>query len=306
MGDEAAAERALEIGYRAYPASATLRERLEERYRSRSDWGKLAELRVLDAGAREDREERLSRLLEAANLWRSELGDPRSAARAFALAREVAPDDPSLLYEHVNALVEAGDPAARPRRRWARDRAADGGHGAPCGAARGAREHPRVDGRGRRRARGSRGGLRARTRALRRRARGAARARVRGRRAGTRPRCATSASVRRTCCRSPASRSERATILAELVKQDPKDREALETLANLEVALERWDAASATLRRLVGIVEGDAAVDAALRLADACERAGRPGDARGALERARLASPQHADRDARASRGSTS
>ena len=104
-----------------------------------------------------------------------------------------------------------------------------------------------------------------------------------------------------------AGESERArTILAELVKQDPKDREALETLANLEVALERWDAASATLRRLVGVVEGDAAIDAALRLADACERAGRPGDARGALERARAASPRHAGIDRTAREDSTS
>ena len=91
-----------------------------------------------------------------------------------------------------------------------------------------------------------------------------------------------------------AGDSERArAILGDLIKQDPKDREALETLANLEVALERWDAASATLRRLVGIEEGDGAVDAALRLADACERAGRPSDARGALERARLVAPQN-------------
>jgi tetratricopeptide (TPR) repeat protein len=81
-------------------------------------------------------------------------------------------------------------------------------------------------------------------------------------------------------------------ILAELGKQDPKDREVLRALASLEVALERWDAASAVLRRLVGMEEGDAAVETALRLADACEHAGRPGDARGALERARLVAPQ--------------
>ncbi len=301
MGDEAAAERALEVGYRAYPASEGLRERLEERYRSRSDWGKLAELRVLDAGAREDRDERLSRLLEAANLWRSELGDPRSAARAFALAREVAPDDPSLLYEHVNALVEAGDPAGadaalgvaieQPTDDMARRAALLGARAsirASMGEGDGAREdleaafalepEPYA------------GALGARLDLACEAAAGDAAA-VRDFR------------LRQAHVLPFAGESERArTILAELVKQDPKDREALETLANLEVMLERWDAASATLRRLVGIVEGDAAVDAALRLADACERAGRPGDARGALERARLASPQHAEVTARLER----
>jgi tetratricopeptide (TPR) repeat protein len=81
-------------------------------------------------------------------------------------------------------------------------------------------------------------------------------------------------------------------VLGELVRQDPKDRAALRTLASLEVALERWDLASAALRRLVGIEEGEAVIDTALSLADACERAGRIADARGGLERARMVAPQ--------------
>jgi predicted Zn-dependent protease len=80
-------------------------------------------------------------------------------------------------------------------------------------------------------------------------------------------------------------------ILAELVRQDPRDRAALRTLADLETWLERWDAASAALRRLVGLEDGGAAVETALHLAEACERAGRPGDARAALERARTIAP---------------
>jgi tetratricopeptide (TPR) repeat protein len=43
--------------------------------------------------------------------------------------------------------------------------------------------------------------------------------------------------------------------------------------------------------------EGERAIEIALLLADACERAGRPGDARGALERARIVAP--ADRAVR-------
>jgi tetratricopeptide (TPR) repeat protein len=55
--------------------------------------------------------------------------------------------------------------------------------------------------------------------------------------------------------------------------------------------MERWDAASVALGRLLVLQEGDAAVDVVLRLADACDKAGRPGDARTALERARTSAP---------------
>jgi tetratricopeptide (TPR) repeat protein len=80
--------------------------------------------------------------------------------------------------------------------------------------------------------------------------------------------------------------------LADLIKRDPKDREALHALARIDERAERWDAVTATYRKLVTLEEGSAVVETALKLADACERAGRLPDARGALERARLAAPQ--------------
>jgi len=80
--------------------------------------------------------------------------------------------------------------------------------------------------------------------------------------------------------------------LADLIKRDPKDREALHALARIDERAERWDAVTATYRKLVALEEGNAVVETALKLADACERAGRLPDARGALERARLAAPQ--------------
>jgi tetratricopeptide (TPR) repeat protein len=94
--------------------------------------------------------------------------------------------------------------------------------------------------------------------------------------------------------RHEAGQSEEArSILTELIKSDGRDRDAMRTLARMEEQLERWDAASATYRRLVALEEGDAIVDVALRLANACERAGRLADARGGLERARVAEPQN-------------
>jgi tetratricopeptide (TPR) repeat protein len=87
--------------------------------------------------------------------------------------------------------------------------------------------------------------------------------------------------------------------LIELLRADARDRDALRALAALEERAEDWDGASATYRRLVSLEEGDAVVDTALRLADACARAGRFGDARSGLERARAMAPENADLRAR-------
>jgi tetratricopeptide (TPR) repeat protein len=73
-------------------------------------------------------------------------------------------------------------------------------------------------------------------------------------------------------------------ILVNMVRQDPKDVLALRVLASLEMWSERWDTAVAVWKRLVALEEGDEAVTAALGLGDATARAGRPVDARGALE----------------------
>jgi predicted Zn-dependent protease len=80
-------------------------------------------------------------------------------------------------------------------------------------------------------------------------------------------------------------------LVTELVRREPRDREALRLLARIEERGERWDAATVAYRRLMPLEDGDLAVDTALRLADACERAGRLADARGALERARTSAP---------------
>ncbi len=294
LGDEGAGERALELGYRAYPASDALRGRLEGEYRRRADWGKLADLCVLDASARVDPRERVARLREAATIWRDELQDPGAAGAALRLAREVAPDDPALLQDHVRALVDAGDPSTAVAELGATiDRLSDNdaqrasllGERAKILVRMGENSEALND-------------LEAafaldpepHATALNERLeseRDAAAAANDG--ASVRALRLRQAHVLPYAGDCDGARA----ILGDLIKQDPKDREALETLASLEVALERWDAASATLRRLVAIEEGDAAVDAALRLADACDRAGRAGDARGALERARLVAPQN-------------
>ena len=83
-------------------------------------------------------------------------------------------------------------------------------------------------------------------------------------------------------------------VLTELLKTDSKDKATLRAIAHVDELEERWDAASATYRRLVGLEDEHGIVSAALKLAETCEKAGRLADARGGLERARMAAPDDA------------
>jgi tetratricopeptide (TPR) repeat protein len=269
-----------------------MRERLEVAYRQRAEWHKLAELCVLDASARGDAKQRVTRLREAATIWHAQLGDAQAAAAALKLAREAAPDDGALLREHVDMLIEANNGAtAITELSVVLDRlpAHDTRRGELFAARASVRESSGDTA-------GALDDLEAAFALEREPYAGelAAQLERSGKAAAA---VGDAAAVRALRLRQaqvlPYAGDEDGAraILGEVLKQDPNNVAALRTLANLETALERWDAASAALRRLVGLEEGDAAVAAALSLADACERAGRPGDARGALERARLAAP---------------
>jgi predicted Zn-dependent protease len=300
VGDEAGAERALEIGYRAHPASVTLRDRLEAAFRHRREWHKLAELYVLDAGARPHSAERVALLRDAAAIWRTKLNDARSAANALRLARVAAQSsnggandiDAALLRDHIDTLLEADDPAgALSELTLVIDRlAADDPHRPELLAARGNLRSATGNGPG------ALEDFEAAfamdrapyAKALATQIEHACEEAMKAGDAGA----ARVLRLRRAQVLPDAEDAEGArAILVELLKDDPKDCAALRTLASLEAGLERWDAASAALKRLVGLEEAEGTVDTALRLADACERAGRPGDARGALERARIVAP---------------
>jgi predicted Zn-dependent protease len=293
LGDEGAAERALELAYRGWPASADLRDRLERSYRERGVWDKLANLCVLDAGARSDLGERVARLREAAAIWRAELHDPRQAAHALLLAREAAPEDLSLLRDRIDMLVEASDHAGGiVELTTALDSMPEEVEGrmdllalraavrTKVGDSAGAREDLEAAF-----ARNRAGHAVALAEEI---ARGRDAALAAGDEAAARDARLRLAQVLPYADDAEGARA----ILTDLVKQDPKDRAALRTLTALEEALERWDAASGALRRLVALEDGEAGLEVTLRLATACERAGRPGDARGALERARGIAPQ--------------
>jgi tetratricopeptide (TPR) repeat protein len=300
LGDEAGAERALEIGYRGYPTSEALRTRLETALRSRGEWGKLADLCVADASTRSLPAERVARLREAAAIRAKELQDFLGAAVALGLARDAAGSlegvegdiDAALLREQVDALLEAGDTAAAlsqlsdaigklvtdtPRR--AELFAARAGLRSAGGDDAGALDDLEA------------------AFAIDPAPHAAALAAQIGRACAQALSAGDAAAVRLSRLRyaqvlpSADDADGARAILVELLQQEPKDVAALRALASLEVGRERWDAASVALKRLVGLEEAEGTVDTALRLADACERAGRPGDARGALERARIVAP---------------
>jgi tetratricopeptide (TPR) repeat protein len=294
LGDPAAAERALELGYRANPASTQLRDHLESTFRERGLWRKLAELWMLDASCRTDPAERVGRLREAASLFKGPLQDPKGASEALRLALEACPEDVAILDELVETSLAAGAaesavrelsafiersglPPATRAALLARRSDVRGATGDPAGALEDMESAFAID---RAKYAGALGARLARSREGAQRAGDAATERLMRLRAAQ-------------VLPYAGEVDEARTILAELVRQDPRDKAALKTLASLETALERWDGASAALRRLVALEEdGAAAVETALRLADVCERGGRPGDARGVLERARLVAPQ--------------
>ncbi len=298
LGDDVGAERALDLGFRAYPASAVLRDRLETVFRSRGEWRKLAELCVLDASARVDPAERVARLREAAAILRMQLRDAAGAATALGLARQAVETggaesiDADLLRDHVDMLFEAGDFAATlfELSKVIDLLAADDPNRSAILAARANVRSASGDESGAledlEAAFAIEPGAYARSLAVQ--IESACNA------ASDAGDVATARALRLRLAQvlpHAGDANGARAILVDVLKQDPKDLDALRALAGLEWAAERWEAASAALKRLVGLEEAEATVETALRLADACERANRPGDARGALERARSVAP---------------
>ncbi|MGA3119299.1 MAG: tetratricopeptide repeat protein [Polyangiaceae bacterium] len=293
-GDESAAERGLVIGFRAFPQSVLLRDRLEYLYRQRGDLRRLAELLVADGKAREAASERVSRLREAAAIWWTELQEPLRAADALGLARETAPDDLTLLLGQVDLLLSGED---RDRALSEIDRAiesipADHLGRASLFAARAAVRAARGD------ERGALDDFEAAF-SMDRETYAAAFAAQLDRARATAESQRDDETIRATQLRRAQVlpfagdiEGSRA-ILSALLGVDAADRDVLRTAAALESALEQWEAAIVAWRRLVDLEQGDRAIDATLALAEACERAGRPGDAREALERALHEAPGH-------------
>jgi|GEM_PF-405214 len=293
-GDNEAALRTLEIGFKAAPQSRDLRERLESVYREQLEYDKLAVLYVTDARGRQDGPSRATRLREAAKLFREELSDPEQGARVLREAREADPSDPELLIELVDMLTAAGELKQAVEELSAAIT-------------------PLVEGPARTSLIGRRAVLRARlgegeaAHADFEEAIAMGLVDLRGPLAEHLGKLAMQAAGRGDSAlwrqyrlRIAQMRLEMGDIedarnvLTELLKTDSKDKATLRAIAHVDELEERWDAASATYRRLVGLEDEHGIVSAALKLAETCEKAGRLADARGGLERARMAAPDDA------------
>ena len=291
--DEEGATRALELGFKGNPESTQIRDRLESTYREKSAWPKLAELAVTDARGRTDIDDKVVRLSEAAAIYQNQLKDAVNGAKILREARALAPDDQVLLGELVQMLTAAGDfSAAADELTTAIDGLGDASHPAlPSLLAQRAAMRSKL------------GDDAAALDDMELAYTAGGNSYIRDL-AGYLERIGTRAAASGDIARWRSVRLRLAellpqigdqdgarALLGDLLKNDGKDKEALRALAELEEYAEHWDAASAVYRRLVALEDGDDVVDTALRLANACERAGRIGDARGGLERARLAAP---------------
>ncbi|MBS2011556.1 MAG: tetratricopeptide repeat protein [Deltaproteobacteria bacterium] len=289
--DADAALRALELGFQAAPQSRDLRERLETHYREQLEFGKLAELYMTDARGRTDPASRSARLREAAKLYREELADPEQGARVLREAREADPSSHDLLLELVDMLSASGDlKLAADELGEALKKLEDG----PV----------RTDLVGRRAVIRSRLGEGEAAHADFEEAIAGGLVDLRGPLAEHLGKLALSAAGRGDAqlwrqyrLRIAQLRLEMGDIedarnvLTELLKTDSKDKATLRAIAHVDELEQRWDAASATYRRLVGLEDANGIVSAALKLSEVCEKAGRLADARGGLERARMAAP---------------
>ncbi|HEY2517676.1 MAG TPA: tetratricopeptide repeat protein [Polyangiaceae bacterium] len=292
MGDAGGARRALETGFRARPASRGLQQRLETMYAAGEEWGNVAALYEADAEGRRDKSEKVARLRDAAAVWRTKVGDLPRAAESLRRARAEAPDDVKLLEELVETLSAADNKAGATLELtlaidWLGDEnpvvAALLEQRATLRAELGDEDGALADLEHAYKIGGADYAA-AVTLLLERLVASAWENGDSARWRTMRMRLAEILAV-------TGDADQARLLLGDLLKHDGKDRDALRALANLEVRAEKWDAAGATYRRLVALEEGEAVVDTALRLADACQRAGRLGDARGGLERARMVAP---------------
>ncbi|HRG95079.1 MAG TPA: tetratricopeptide repeat protein [Polyangiaceae bacterium] len=292
--EPARARAAFERGFTAYPQSARLRAELEGCYREEGAWAELAAMYELEANALTSPERKVATLRLAAAVYRDELGQNGEGARVMRLARAAVPEDLNVLRELTFLLMASGELEAAADElgralaelpEESPERASLLSERAVLSAQLGRDEEATDDWEDALLA-GDRMVLEPLCAHL-------ARVATKANNAGD-TRAFRKSRLRLAELRHESGQTDEArAILTELLKADGRDRETIRALARLEEQLERWDAASASYRRLVALEEKDGIVDVALRLANACERAGRLSDARGGVERARVAEPQN-------------
>ena len=252
---------------------------------------------MLYASTRTYSAEKSGLLREAAKLYRLELKNPERAAELMKEARAAAPQDSSLFEELVSALTEAGnyqgataeltaaatrlgenDPARAPLlAERARLRGLLGDQGGALYDLERAfaldSSPPYAD------------ALAAQLGVLRELAT------AEGDTAKEAALVLRLASLLTRTNRTEEARGE----LAGLLGRTPDHREALAALADLDEKAEAWESAAETYSRLAALADGGDVGAVAIKLANACEKAGNLPAARSGLERANLIDPKNSD-----------
>lgn len=286
LDDPERAQEALERGLAAAPDDQGLKDRLEAWYAEREMWGELAALLQAEAERLGPTQEAVARLKNVAALYRDELEDLERAAGALRKALEIVPDDLSLLGELARNLASAGQHDAA---------IADvtkllDGHQE--------QDDTRVD------LLKVRADLYLETERLEDAVADLEAAYA----ISARPVAAVLIDalerLKTTAFTTGDTETERSCVmrlvelqdaagatngaretLADWVEQDPNDVGALRALRQRDENAERWDDVITTCRRLIEVETDESRIEAALGLADACDRAGRPAEAREGLER---------------------
>jgi tetratricopeptide (TPR) repeat protein len=281
------AERALELGYEAHPDPA-LRDQLAERYTEGASWGKLAALYTRDAAAQPSHGARITSLRKAAEVQRKQLNNPEAAADLLQQALSLAPADRPVLQALLDALTPLASPSASRR-------AVD--------ALTFALEHRAQDPELLR----LRGELQGKTGAFDA-ALADLEASVAAGHAAAAPLLRSTLAAAIVSMKTPATLRPWRLRLAGLLLEDkdpegaraqleaasrdePSQPEVLRALVALERQEQRWDALLGPLKALASRVEGPELLATTLELADAAGRAGKPAEARAALERALRSAP---------------
>jgi tetratricopeptide (TPR) repeat protein len=281
-GDFKGVQRTLELAHKSAPDDRNIHARLEQWYRDHEQWSELAELMTHDAERLTD-DSGVQRLREAASVYSGFLGQPLKAAEVLRKARLRAPLVVELVTDHAAALAAAGelDAAQRaigealatvegPARTAllmlrANFRQQLGDDASAVADLTEAYEHDKE-------------------RVSEMLVNGLERLRARAERDGDMPteRRATLELAKLLVAHGELERGR--SFLVTWIERDARDAEPLYMLCDLDESIEHWDGVSAAATRLAYVTEGNEQVKAAMRVGEASQKAGRPGDSVPVLE----------------------
>lgn len=286
--------RTLVAGYRQNPQSLELRAALESTYEAAGDYRGLAELLIGCADREESVDNQVALLRQAAAIHRDFLSDSEASADILERAYGVSPNDASLALELVSGLASAGkyerattlvsglldapDLTDEIRLGLLSTRADLLGHaGDQDGAIEDLEAAMLLD---------PNPVLERLFEALEQRRAGDSGEIDPALERGTVLRLAELAMLR-------DDRVYAKTLLGDWVDKQRKDADALRALRDIHVIEEEWDKVSKIAARQVAVESGEAQVEAALMLSEACKRRGEHQEAKPGLEHARRKQPEN-------------